>query len=383
LLMLRLFPLVSVSRVSRFLPAPRRCLVLQPTPTPHSSSLPVVLSFVSAITFFGLYSATSNRIQAEDSKEEATDASEQPHSVGEEFDSLEEYIRSKVTQKLQRIRQQLKDKYKKELDRIEEQLEDEHSQRLAVTKRQQLDSAQEFVIREKRKLQLVADEQVNKYAHFAEEKLNQQQQQAIELLAAVQQRLLRLEALQDTATPEQLQHTVGLQQLCAGLFATIEAIQRVRPFRFELDRLRAASKGHRQLESVLASIPNSVAEQGLPTDHQLYDDFRRVKLYSRRAQYVPEQGGVGWRLLSLLLATVTFEEKGLVQGSHPDAVLARAEYYLEHGDLEQSVKEMEKLNGLVAFIARQWVSAARHRLQVDRSLGAARALLSRMIAADE
>ena len=59
-------------------------------------------------------------------------------------------------------------------------------------------------------------------------------------------------------------------------------------------------------------------------------------------------------------------EKGFVDGDAPDAVLARAEYYLEQKRLGEAVKELEKLDGKCAQYLEGFMKKAKDRLIAEQ-----------------
>ena len=71
------------------------------------------------------------------------------------------------------------------------------------------------------------------------------------------------------------------------------------------------------------------------TDAQIAKSFVTLRKNVRLVEYVPEGGGMFAHLLSGAVSYITFQRRGLAQGDAPDAVMSRAEYYLDQGDLEQ------------------------------------------------
>lgn len=70
----------------------------------------------------------------------------------------------------------------------------------------------------------------------------------------------------------------------------------------------------------------------------LQERFTRVESVARRVSLVPEDGGgLMWHVFAGVLARVLIPPRGLVGGDEPEAKLARAQYYLQQGDLLHSV----------------------------------------------
>lgn len=84
---------------------------------------------------------------------------------------------------------------------------------------------------------------------------------------------------------------------------------------------------------------------------------------------VPEYGGgVLLHLASSLLSTMRFKRSGLVEGNDVLSVLARAEYYLHEKDLDSATRELNQLRGPPKELLRDWLAAARRRLEVQQAL---------------
>ncbi|CAN0124888.1 unnamed protein product, partial [Hapterophycus canaliculatus] len=139
------------------------------------------------------------------------------------------------------------------------------------------------------------------------------------------------------------------------------------PIKKELDNLRRLAGGDELLEAAAGSIPQEAAAKGIPTIPQLKQRFGVVKAECRRAALVPEQAGNGMvgQLVASALSKLTFAPKGMVEGGGAEGVLARADYLLEAGELESAVGELEKLDGLPADIAMDWLKDAKSRLTAD------------------
>ena len=77
------------------------------------------------------------------------------------------------------------------------------------------------------------------------------------------------------------------------------------------------------------------------TEAQIAKSFVTLRKNVRLVEYVPEGGGMFAHLLSGAVSYITFQRRGLAQGDAPDAVMSRAEYYLDQGDLEQVLNKNE------------------------------------------
>jgi len=91
-----------------------------------------------------------------------------------------------------------------------------------------------------------------------------------------------------------------------------------------------------------------------------------------RAAIAAARGGGEGDFLSAILRRlsqlVTVRPLGPVEGTDAKAIVARAEVYLEAGDLAACVRELESLRGPAADAAAPWLSKARMRLRATAAL---------------
>jgi len=71
---------------------------------------------------------------------------------------------------------------------------------------------------------------------------------------------------------------------------------------------------------------------------------------------------------SHVLSAFTFRRQGLVPGDDVLSVLARAEYYLNEKDLDSATRELNQLHGAAGALLKDWLDAARRRLEVHQAL---------------
>lgn len=141
-----------------------------------------------------------------------------------------------------------------------------------------------------------------------------------------------------------------------------------RPFVQELEAFRSSSKDNVLLQTVLDTIPVDVAENGVDTMSDLKTRFAHVAKEVRKVALVPEDGGFGSHIVSWILAKIMFQKEGLVEGDDVEAVLARSNYYLKSGDLENAARELNQLKGWPKRLAQDWIIAARRHLEVKQAL---------------
>ncbi|KAF9897490.1 Formation of crista junctions protein 1 [Lobosporangium transversale] len=194
-------------------------------------------------------------------------------------------------------------------------------------------------------------------------------------LARLDQINLRLRTLerQGIDNAQFLQQSARTHQLWCGIKALEKAYEagERRPFDRELARLKRLAEEEKDaevLKAVLAAIPDSVAAHGVDSVPELVDRFEYVANKVRQASLVPDDGGVLAHGMSVVLSKLMFKKHGLVPGNDVEAVLARTEYYLQENDLEQAVRELNQLKGWGKRLAKDWIIAARRRVEVGQAI---------------
>lgn len=81
-----------------------------------------------------------------------------------------------------------------------------------------------------------------------------------------------------------------------------------------------------------------------------------------------ENAGVISHITSRLFSGLQFRRQGLVSGDDVLSILARAEYHLNEKDLDSAARELNQLNGAAKILLRDWLEAARRRLEVQQAL---------------
>ncbi|KAI7874756.1 hypothetical protein K492DRAFT_211360 [Lichtheimia hyalospora FSU 10163] len=147
----------------------------------------------------------------------------------------------------------------------------------------------------------------------------------------------------------------------------IEKPQKV-SFVSELDAFRSSAENDALLRVVLDTIPREVAEEGVESMRDLTARFELVADQVRQVALVPEDGGFGSHIISMVMAKLMFRKQGLVQGNDIEAVLARSGYYLKNGDLENAARELNQLTGWPKRLACDWIEAARRHLEIKQAL---------------
>eukprot|EP01094_Clydonella_sp_ATCC50884_P004474 TRINITY_DN134_c1_g2_i1.p1 TRINITY_DN134_c1_g2~~TRINITY_DN134_c1_g2_i1.p1 ORF type:complete len:490 (-),score=194.39 TRINITY_DN134_c1_g2_i1:278-1747(-) len=207
--------------------------------------------------------------------------------------------------------------------------------------------------------------------------------QRMHLLSEINQDIRSVED-QLSQSEAQAQKDLRSQRLCLALFSLLNSsMQSGHPLAKDIERVLKESGEHETIHVALKSIPRDVAERGVPTRQELCQRFASVKKIGRREAFVPEGGGLFAQAFAAVLAAVTIPETGLVSGSDPDAIFARAQYFLDRGDLKEAIDELSHLRGLAAVVTCDFVQAAKERLMVEESINVVRDYVAANVAASD
>jgi hypothetical protein len=204
-------------------------------------------------------------------------------------------------------------------------------------------------------------------------KFNEQALDRIERLAGMTFKVYSVEyAFNSNA--RYLSDSLNLQTLSLALFSLQNALRTNGPFKPEIDVLKQISSDDELVIAAVNSIPEALTKNGVPLLEDLQDRFvNSVKHRAVVASYAPQNAGLLGYIFSRVASPFIIEEKGLVDGDHANARLARAEFYLKKRKLAECVDELEQLSkqgGDVAFILRDWIREAKARLVADLALEA-------------
>jgi len=102
--------------------------------------------------------------------------------------------------------------------------------------------------------------------------------------------------------------------------------------------------------------------------------FEKVASKTRQAALVPAgQSGLEGQLAGMLFATVKFPPKPDDPPPEDDIdaaeyVLVRARQFVQYGELEKAIKELDRLKGQAAFTVQGWKKDATDRVAVEQAL---------------
>ncbi|OZJ04470.1 hypothetical protein BZG36_02689 [Bifiguratus adelaidae] len=130
------------------------------------------------------------------------------------------------------------------------------------------------------------------------------------------------------------------------------------------------------VNAVMDTIDTEVAERGIVSLSELSARFQRMRSELSKASLVTEEGGLMSHVYSSVLSRAMFRKHGLVPGDDLEATLARVEYYLNDGDLDNAARELNQLQGWPKILASDWLEEARRHLEVKQALEASTPFLA-------
>lgn len=172
-----------------------------------------------------------------------------------------------------------------------------------------------------------------------------------------------------TALEAQQARTAHAAAAALAAAALIEASQGTRPFPEEAAALRAVSPATPELAQL-----SKLAEAGAPSRASLAASFPE---YAARAASAARQPGEGAslkdRIVYALSRIVMVRRVGEVAGGGPDAQLARAERFVDDGDLESAFAALDRVPPAAAKALAPWRLGAERRAEIDRYAAVLRA----------
>jgi len=136
-------------------------------------------------------------------------------------------------------------------------------------------------------------------------------------------------------------------------------------FATELQRVKQYGEQWPLVQTAISSIPTNVANQGVLSESQLTQWWRdSVRTKIKRASLMPEDGGLVSHATSWVLSHFMLDKKGLIPGDDVEAILARSDFYLNRGDLDNAAREVNQLHGWTKTLAHDWLQEARKTLTV-------------------
>ncbi|KAF9363399.1 Formation of crista junctions protein 1 [Mortierella sp. NVP85] len=307
-------------------------------------------------------------------------ANEELKHLGERIEALKvegeaqaATVMAELTEKFNKLTSDKEVEHEGEISQLKKELADAYEDEKKKAIEHELRVQQE-ILREEQKQELLkyATDMQRRWVREVKVRVENERGGRLARLDQINLRLRTLER-QGIDNAEFLEQSARTHQLWCGIKALEKAYEtgERRPFDRELARLKrlaSTEKDAEVLKAVLASVPEAVAVQGVDSVPGLIERFEYVADKVRQASLVPENGGVLAHAMSAVLSKLMFKKHGLVPGNDVEAILARTEYYLLENDLEQAVREMNQLKGWSKRLAKDWIVAARTRVEVGQAI---------------
>ncbi|OQR97990.1 hypothetical protein THRCLA_06814, partial [Thraustotheca clavata] len=170
-----------------------------------------------------------------------------------------------------------------------------------------------------------------------------------------------------------------VHKVSVAALALTDRIEAAAPLHSEVRALEAAGRGDHLIEAAVKSL--APYADGVPSVAQLQDRFSYVRNAGRRAALVPEESkGMVGHLFAGALLWLLIPPGGPIKGDDAEAIFSRADYALRAGDIETTVKELDKLSGLSREVVKDWVDAAKSRLAIEQTSKVVKAHVSLLAA---
>jgi hypothetical protein len=204
------------------------------------------------------------------------------------------------------------------------------------------------------------------------ENVAQLMEQNAATLAALTDKVSELEVALE-ASQNNKEGSLRAHRLSAAALALAEKLESSQSAEMELRALRAAAGRDGVIATALATIPDAVSK-GVPTLPDLQARFMVVYKKCRQAALVPAgRPGMDGQLAGILLAAVKYPprpDEPAPEGEKDNAefVLERAQQYIQLGQLESAVEQLDKLEGQPAFTVADWKKDAMTRVALEKAL---------------
>lgn len=187
-------------------------------------------------------------------------------------------------------------------------------------------------------------------------------------------KLQQLQAALD-ASQTSKEGSLKAHRISAAALALTEKLESHHSAKTELETLKLAAGNVGVIATACATLPPSVASTGVPTLSELQTRFMNsVQPKCRQAAFVPKgRVGLEGQLAGMLFATVRYapsydDVAPESDSGNAEYVLVRASRYVQLGELETAVDELEKLSGQPAFVVADWKKNAIDRINVEKAL---------------
>ncbi len=158
--------------------------------------------------------------------------------------------------------------------------------------------------------------------------------------------------------------------LALALYNLRRAANEGRPFASELKSVAEMSPVQLDLATLEAH-----GDKGVPSLKQLKTDFEAAATKAIDSENEPADNSFTSELWSKAKSFIRIRRKGDVPGDTTRAILARAEYQLDAGNLKKAASEVEQLQGRAAEAMQSWETELKAKIAADEALASVEARL--------
>jgi hypothetical protein len=223
-------------------------------------------------------------------------------------------------------------------------------------------------------LQTKLEEQFTQQLEDYKSRMSSNLRDKVQQMQALSEKLQQLQMALDFSQSSK-EGSLKAHRISAAALALTEKLEGHHPAKSELETLRLAAGTVGVISTACATIPSSVTTTGVPTLSELQTRFvNSIQPKCRQAVLVPKgRIGLEGQLAGMLFSTIRYAPSydDAAPASNPDHaeyVLARASRYVQMGELEHAVEELDKLSGQPAFVVTDWKKQAMDRINVEKAL---------------
>lgn len=176
---------------------------------------------------------------------------------------------------------------------------------------------------------------------------------------------------------ENKRNSARAHEASAALLALEVAMSTSRPIQGEVDAVKKLCDPNSVVCTLLACIPSQVCVGGAPTITELRARFVVAKEEARKAALAPNNAPkmIG-QMIGSTLAALLWEVEGNIPGKTEEAILARASYFLDHGNLRPAFEQLTELRGYPKSLMKDWEVSAHQRLVTDQTIDCLKAAIA-------
>lgn len=137
-----------------------------------------------------------------------------------------------------------------------------------------------------------------------------------------------------------------------------DAIRSTKSFDRELDALKLFKTDQKEFQDNIMVLER-YSRAGVPDMAKLKNDFDKIadKIVNTARQEKENPDAVD-KIAMKFSSVVSIRKTGDIQGTGGEEIIARAQNYLEHNNIESATKELQSLNGNAANVAKEWLDEA-------------------------